>query len=316
MRTLHALGDPPIIAIVGPTATGKTAVAGRVAQALEGEVISADSVAVYRGLDIGTAKPTREQRATVPFHMVDVADPTARFTAGCFKELAEAALAGIRARQHWPILCGGTGLYVRVFLEDLGLTRTPADLELRRKLQEEARIHGPQKLHERLQAVDPRAAERIHPRDLVRIVRALEVIIRTGTPLSEQHRRDAETRMPKERIAFGLTMPRQELDRRIEERVDVMMETGLLQEVRGLLERGIPPHSQAMRSLGYKEMVRHLLGEISLDEAVAEVKRNTKQFARRQMTWFRAEPGVEWLDVSAIGVEAAAQEIVRRLGAP
>ncbi|MGC8667959.1 MAG: tRNA (adenosine(37)-N6)-dimethylallyltransferase MiaA [Chthonomonadales bacterium] len=304
----------PIIAIVGPTATGKTAAALRVALALEGEVISADSVAVYRGLDIGTAKPAPSERAIVPFHLLDVADPGEGFTAGCFKKLAEQALAGIRLRKHRPILCGGTGLYVRVFLDDYGLTGTPADLDLRRRLEQEARIHGTEKLHDRLRALDPIAAERIHPRDLVRIVRALEVTLRTGVPVSEQHRRDARARKPKKRIMFGLTMDRKALYRRIEERVDAMMEAGFVEEVRGLLERGVPPQSQAMRSLGYKEMVRYLQGEIGLDEAVSQIKHSTKQFARRQITWFQAEPGVDWLDVSGMDPAATAEEILRRLG--
>ena len=314
MRIKRVSGEPPIIAIVGPTATGKTAAAVRVGQVLEGEVISADSAAVYRGLDIGTAKPTPAERAAVRFHLLDVAEPGEPFTAGRFKELAEEALIAIRRRHHWPILCGGTGLYMRVFLDDFGLTGTPADADLRRALHEEAQVHGPGHLHERLRSLDPVAAERIHPNDLVRIVRALEITIRTGIPVSEQHWRDASIRKPKHRITFGFIMPRQILYRRIEQRVDAMVEAGLVQEVQGLLERGVSPTSQAMRSLGYKEVVRYLQGEIGLDEAVYQIKRNTKQFARRQITWFRAQSDVQWLDVADMDAGAVSMVILRRLG--
>jgi tRNA dimethylallyltransferase len=305
----------PIVAIVGPTATGKTATGVLLAQSLNGEIISADSMAVYRGMDIGTAKPGALERALVPIHLLDVAEPEEAFSVARFKELAEEALAGIRARRRRPIVVGGTGLYVRVLLEDFGLTQTPPDPELRVRLEAQAQQVGAPVLHARLAGVDPQAAARIHPKDRIRIVRALEVYERTGIPMSVQHSNDAERRRPRPAIKFALTASREELYRRIDARVDAMVAAGLEEEVRQLLGRGHSPKQTPLRSLGYKEMIAFLTGACCLNDAVEAIKKNTRRFAKRQLTWFRADPDIVWVDISGKTAAQTAEVILAQLPA-
>jgi tRNA dimethylallyltransferase len=296
-----------VVVILGPTAVGKTAVGLRVAEQIGGEIISADSAAVYRGMDIGTAKPTAEERARVRFHLIDVADPDEPFTAAKFRELALEAIRDIQARGKRVLIVGGTGLYLRVLLHGFSLAPPPRDPTIRKRLQQEAREQGLPALYARLQQVDPQAAARIHPNDAVRIIRALEVYEMTGKPVSEwQHRADSE--LPA--LKLGLTMPRPLLYRRINERVDQMMAQGFLQEVQNLLSKGYNRDLPALKGLGYRHLIAYLTGEMGLEEAVALWKRDTRRFAKRQMTWFRREPGVHWLDASG-GVEATAQCIVQ-----
>jgi len=305
--------EPPIIAIVGPTATGKTATAIHVARAVGGEIISADSMAVYRGMDIGTAKPTAKERAAVSFHVIDVVEPDQPFNVALFKELAEEALRSIRKRGRWPLVVGGTGLYVRVLLEDYHLTETAADPHLRRALEMEAASRGVPALHARLATIDPEAAARIHPHDRVRIIRALEVYERTGVRISTLQAEEARLRRPKPAYRFALTARREELYRRIDARVEAMVAAGLEEEVRALLRRGFDPMLPPLRSLGYKEMCAYLRGECSLQEAVWAIKQGTRRFAKRQLTWFRAEPHLIWIDVSGIPPEQVAALIISRL---
>jgi tRNA dimethylallyltransferase len=296
-----------LVVILGPTAVGKTAVGLRVAEQIGGEIISADSAAVYRGMDIGTAKPTAEERARVRFHLIDVADPDEPFTAAKFRELALEAIRDIQARGKRVLIVGGTGLYLRVLLHGFSLAPPPRDPTIRKRLQQEAREQGLPALYARLQQVDPQAAARIHPNDAVRIIRALEVYEMTGKPVSEwQHRADSE--LPA--LKLGLTMPRPLLYRRINERVDQMMAQGFLQEVQNLLSKGYNRDLPALKGLGYRHLIAYLMGEMGLEEAVALWKRDTRRFAKRQMTWFRREPGVLWLDASD-GVDATAQRIVQ-----
>jgi tRNA dimethylallyltransferase len=296
-----------VVVILGPTAVGKTAVGLRVAEQIGGEIISADSAAVYRGMDIGTAKPTAEERARVRFHLIDVADPDEPFTAAKFRELALEAIRDIQARGKRVLIVGGTGLYLRVLLHGFSLAPPPRDPTIRKRLQQEAREQGLPALYARLQQVDPQAAARIHPNDAVRIIRALEVYEMTGKPVSEwQHR--AERELPARK--FGLTMPRPLLYQRINARVDQMMAQGFLQEVQNLLSKGYNRDLPALKGLGYRHLIAYLMGERGLEEAVALWKRDTRRFAKRQMTWFRREPGVHWLDASG-GVEATAQCIVQ-----
>lgn len=309
------VNEPPIIAIVGPTATGKTATGVRVAQAVDGEIISADSVAVYRGMDIGTAKPTPEERAAVPFHLIDVVDPDEPFNVAQFKQMAEAALSDIRARGRRPLVVGGTGLYVRVLLEDFGLTETPADSARRAALDAEALRLGVPALHARLAEVDPAAAARIHPNDRVRIVRALEVYARTGVPMSVQQARDAERRRCRPARKFALTASREALYRRIDARVDAMIAAGLVEEVKHLLAQGYSPMPASLRSLGYKEMAAYLQDEVDLETAIQAIKRNTRRFAKRQLTWFRADPELIWIDVGEMSPAQAATVILQHLAA-
>jgi len=296
-----------LVVILGPTAVGKTAVGLRVAEQIGAEIISADSAAVYRGMDIGTAKPTAEERARVRFHLIDVAEPDEPFTAAKFRELALEAMREIQARSKRVLIVGGTGLYLRVLLHGFSLAPPPRDPTIRQRLQREAEQQGLPALYARLQQVDPKAATRIHPNDAVRIIRALEVYEMTGKPLSEwQHRADSE--LPA--LKLGLTMPRPLLYRRINERVDQMMAQGFLQEVQNLLSKGYNRDLPALKGLGYRHLIAYLMGEMGLEEAVALWKRDTRRFAKRQMTWFRREPGILWLDASD-GVDATAQRIVQ-----
>jgi tRNA dimethylallyltransferase len=305
----------PIIAIVGPTATGKTDVAIDVARRLGGEIISADSMAVYRRMDIGTAKPDAAQRALAAFHLIDVAEPDEPFHVSRFKQLAEEAQASTEARGRRVILAGGTGLYVRVYLEDYGLTETGPDPAIRARLEAEADAAGTPTLHARLATVDPDAAARIHPNDRVRISRALEVYERTGVPMSEHQARDAAARKPRPALKFGLTAPRDLLNERIDRRIDLQMEAGWLEEVRGLLALGYGAELSPMRALGYKELAAHLRGEIPLGEAVAAIKQETRRFAKRQVTWFKTDREIRWLDIQGKDPEQLGKEILAHLPA-
>jgi len=314
--TTETLTGPPIIAIVGPTATGKTAVAISVSAALGGEIISADSQAVYRGMDIGTAKPDTVERARIPFHLLDAANPDEPFTVARFRELAEAALLGIRKRGRQPLLAGGTGLYVKALLENYGLTETPADPVIRERLNAEAAQSGAPALHARLEQADPAAAARIHPNDRIRIVRALEVLERTGVPISVQQARDAETRTRRPSVKFGLTAAREVLYAAIDQRVDKMIAKGLVQEIQDLLAKGYTEDLAPLRSLGYKEICAYLRGQIDLETAVSEIKLNTRRFAKRQLTWFRADSEITWIDVEGRSIDQIAKEILSQLEAP
>lgn len=292
--------DERIVCIVGPTATGKTAVAVDLACAINGEVISADSMAIYRGMDIGTAKPTVEERSLARFHLVDVADPEESFNVARFNQLAEEAYQQILANNGRTILAGGTGLYIRAFLEGFNLTETPGEPIFRQTLVERAELDGVASLYAELCRVDAEAGRRIHPNDRIRIIRALEVHHRTGIPISIQHKKDKESRRPKKALKFALNLDRETLYSRINERVQRMIADGLEDEVRSLLERGVPTNSQSMRSLGYKEMASYIRGEIDHPTAVELIKSNTRKFAKRQLVWFRADADLIWLEVKGM----------------
>ena len=300
-----------LLAIVGPTATGKTEVGMGLAEALDGEIISADSMQVYRGMDIGTAKPTAEQRARVPHHLIDILDPDEAFSVADYQARADAALAAIWKRGRQPILVGGSGLYIRAVLEEMDFSLVPPDPEFRRRLLEEARSKGTRALHEWLAEVDPAAAARIHPNDQKRIIRALEVAESTGGAGSGSGKVDRERPPRYNSTQFGLTLEREELYRRIEARVDRMIAGGLVEEVRGLLERSLGEDLISMKGLGYAQIAPHVRGQLSLEEAVSRLKRDTRRFAKRQMTWFRADPRIEWIDVGEAGGAAAVVETIR-----
>jgi tRNA dimethylallyltransferase len=305
--------DEPIVCIVGPTATGKTAVAVDLAREIHGEVISADSMAIYKGMDIGTAKPTMRERSLATFHLVDVVDPDESFNVARFSQLAEQAYQQILTNNRRTILAGGTGLYIRAFLEGFNLTETPGEPMLRQALEERARREGVASLHEELCRVDAEAGRRIHPNDRIRIIRALEVHHRTGIPISVQHKRDKENRTPKKALKFALNLDRETLYSRIDERVQRMIADGLEEEVRSLLARGVPTNSQSMRSLGYKEMVRYIQGEIDHPTAVELIKSNTRKFAKRQLVWFRADADLIWLEVKGMESYQVARMILSLL---
>ena len=286
---------PPLLAVVGPTASGKSELALRLAAALGGEIVNADALQVYRGFDIGTAKPTAAERARVVHHLLDVREPTERFSAGDYARLARAAVAGIHRRGRAALVVGGSGLYLRALFAGLSAL-PPAQPQLRAELQRLAAAEGPRALHAELARVDPETAGRLPPGDAQRVVRALEVAASTGRPLSAWIAANPAPSRPLSALHVGLTLPRSILYDRIAVRVDRMLQRGWLEEVRSLLAMGVPPEAPAFQAIGYRQMVQHVREELPLAEAVAETVRATRRFAKRQMTWFRKEPQMNWFD--------------------
>jgi len=290
-----------VIAIVGPTASGKSALAMRVAERMGGEIVSADSRQVYRGMDIGTAKPTIEERARIPHHLVDIVDPGERYDVLRYQRDGRAALAGIRTRGRVALVVGGTGLYVRALLDGLELASLPHDPEVRARLESE----DPATLHERLRAMDPNAASRVDPRNRRRLVRYLEVATIAGGPVPRV--RGA----PLAALRIGLRPPREVLVAAIERRVRDMVGQGVLDEARSLVARGIDPRLPSMSAHGYVHWAALLRGEIDLETAIARTARDVRAYSRRQMTWFRRDAAIRWFDPTATDplpeiVEAAA----------
>jgi len=288
-------------ALVGPTASGKSAVALELGRAHDVEIVSVDSMQVYRGMDVGTAKPTERERAAVPHHMIDVLDPEERCNVAKFCRMAMACIRDIQDRGCRPLIVGGSAMYLKGLL--WGFMEAPArDPELRRRLREEYETLGGEVLHDRLARIDPEAADRIHPNDVQRLVRALEVCRLTGEPISRgQYQFEGEPRL--DHVMVGLRWPRSDLYGRINRRVDGMMERGLPDEVRNIRPRLGPQSSQAV---GYKELTDFLDGAIDRDEAVRLIKRNTRRYAKHQMTWFRHFPRLRWLDVNPSDIPAGA----------
>ena len=287
----------PLVAIVGPTGAGKTALAIRLAQSLDGEIVSADSRQIYRGMDIGTAKPTPEERAQVTHHLVDILDPGDSFSLAEFQERAYAEIDEVARRGRLPFLVGGTGQYVRAVVEGWVIPRVPPDKALRAQLYADAARDGPQALYERLLAHDPAASDLIDARNVRRVVRALEVCLKTGRPFSEQRGKKPP---PYEILQIGLTMEREALYRRVDARIEGMVDAGLVDEVRGLLARGCGWELPAMSSLGYVQFRGYLEGTLSLEEAVALIKKDTRRFIRQQYNWFRpSDARIHWLDAAA-----------------
>ena len=303
-----------LIGIVGPTAVGKTAVGIHLARMLDGEIISADSMAVYKGMDIGTAKPTPVEQRAVPFHLIDVVRPDEEFSAAVFRRLAEESIEGIMARGKMPIVVGGTGMYVKTLIGGFNIPQVAPDKELRTRLKEEAERLGGEYLLEQLRAVDPATAARLHAKDLKRIIRALEVYQATGKPISHFHETAGTAEVAYQVKLFGLTMSRPALYDRIERRVDGMIEAGLIEEVRRLLDQGYDPGLPAMKGLGYKQIAGYLLGESDLPTAIGLLKQDTRRFAKRQLTWFRADPSIRWLDVEGRTASEVAETIAAMLG--
>lgn len=292
-------GSIPLLALVGPTATGKTALALALADRLRGvigcEVISADSRQIYRLMDIATAKPTPAERARLPHHLLDVVWPDESFTLAQYQEAAVTAIAGVWARGKLPLLVGGTGLYVRAVLDGLAIPAVAPDPELRAEFEALAAAEGPAALHTRLAALDPAAAARIDPANVRRLVRALEVCVVTGRPFSEQQERRPTPYRP---LLLGLNMERAALYARADHRIEGMLAAGLVAETEALVARGYGWNLPAMSSLGYREIGAHLRGETTLPEAVARFKLNTHKYIRRQLTWFRPDTRITWLDAA------------------
>jgi tRNA dimethylallyltransferase len=286
---------PPLLILCGPTAAGKTALALELAHHFPLEIVSADSRQVYRGMDIGTAKASPEEQAGVPHHLLDVAEPNEAFTAGRFAELAHAAIGAILERRGCPALVGGTGLYIQVLTE--GLVEAPGgDPELRRALLAQEQAEGPGSLYRQLQAADPPTAARLFPRDLVRIVRALEVHRLSGRPLSALQQAHGFRDQPYRTLKLGVHVEREELYRRIDRRAGAMLTGGLLEETAALLARGCRPESRALQTIGYREALACLRGEASEDETVAAIAQATRRYAKRQLTWLRRDHSIIWVD--------------------
>ena len=288
---------PRIIAVVGPTASGKTALSIALAKQLGGEIVSCDSMQIYRGMDVGTAKPDMAERDGVPHHLIDIVDPDASFDASDYVSAATAAVEDILARGEMPIFCGGTGLYLDSFLRG-GFCETADSPELREELTRRAAEIGNEAIHAELRAVDPESADAIHPNNVRRVIRALEVYHATGVAKSELDRqsREAEPRYDATVMAIRFA-DREQLYRRIDMRVDIMLEMGLLDEVRRLYEAGVFERSRtAAQAIGYKELLGYIRGVTPLDEAVDDLKRATRRYAKRQLTWFGAHDNVIWLD--------------------
>ncbi len=284
-----------VLAIVGPTASGKTTLALGAATLLQGEILSADSRLVYRRMDIGTAKPTAGQRRAVPHHLIDVADPGERYDAARYQREARAALAEIERRGRVPIVAGGTGLYVRALLDGLALDALPTHAPLRAALEARATEHGDVALHQELASRDPAAAARVHPHNVRRVVRYLEIAMLTGSASGHQARRGCL-----ETIRIGLCPPRPLLRREIESRVRGMVERGVLEETATLLADGLDPRLPSMSAHGYIHWAAHLRGEIDLGDAIAATAKDTSAYARRQMTWFRRDQEVRWVDPTTV----------------
>ena len=293
--------DRRLPVILGPTASGKSDLAVKVAREFDGEVVSADSMQVYRGMDIGTGKLTREEMAGVPHHLIDVADPDEQFDASMFQRLADEAIAEIVGRGRQPLVAGGTGLYVKALLGGL-FEAGPRDPDLRDRLRKEAEEVGRPALHARLAELDPDAAATIQPNDLVRIVRALEVFELTGEQFSTLVRRHGHEEQRYRALMVGLELPRVALHQRINGRVEEMFEGGWIEEVQALRARGYAPELRPMRAIGYLQVNRLLDREIPREEAIALTQRDTRRYARRQMTWLRKEQ-VTWFDDPSAALE-------------
>ena len=284
----------PLIVLTGPTAVGKTKLSIALAKAVGGEIISADSMQVYRQMDIGTAKIMPEEMQGVPHHLIDIMDPEEEFSVVRFQQLAKAAMQGIYERGNIPILVGGTGFYIQAVTNDIDFTETETDTAYREELTRFAEEQGAHALHERLRQVDPTAAEQIHENNVKRTIRALEFYYQTGQPISEHNEEQKLHESPYELYYFVLTAPRDRLYDGINRRVDLMMQEGLLAEVTALRDNGYARELVSMQGLGYKEIYAYLEGECTLEEAVEIIKRDTRHFAKRQLTWFKREKQVIW----------------------
>jgi tRNA dimethylallyltransferase len=300
---------PPLVLIVGPTAVGKTELSIRLAESLNGEIVSADSRLFYRGMDIGTAKPSKAEMARVPHHLIDIVNPDETLSLAVFQKMAQKVIADIHTREKLPLLVGGTGQYVRAVTEGWSPPEVAPDSRLRDILERLKEEKGEEWLHEGLKILDPQAAEKIDPRNFRRTIRALEVIFSTGRKFSEQRRRQ---NAPYRLIAIGLTRPRAELFRRLDERIETMFANGLLDEVRGLLARGYSPALPSLSAIGYRECIRVIAGDWSVEQAKAEMKRATRVFIRRQANWFKeSDPQIRWFYPGEENVEHEIAEYVR-----
>jgi tRNA dimethylallyltransferase len=302
----------PVIIIVGPTASGKTSLSIELAKKINGSIVSADSMQIYRYMDIGTAKPDEIEKSGIRHYMIDEVNPDENYSVARYREKALEYISRICSEGKRPIIVGGTGLYVNSLLYNISFSETICDEELREKLKEEAVRMGNKYLHDKLEEIDPEAAARIHENDIKRVIRAIEVHTHTNKTISEHARESRLEPPPYNYIVFGLNWDREKLYDRIEQRVDKMLQSGLVDEVKKLVEIGYGKDTTAMQGIGYKEILDYLRGTQSLEETVYILKRDTRHYAKRQMTWFRRIEGIHWLDVREDSdVSELAQKIIQ-----
>lgn len=287
---------PKIYGVVGPTASGKTAYAIELAKKCGGEVISCDSMQIYRHMDIGTAKPTKDEMDGIPHHMIDIAEPWENYSVARFVTEARSCIDDVLARGRVPILCGGTGLYFDSVIKNIDFAENESDPEYRSELQKAAEEHGNEYVHDMLKKVDPKSAEAVHPNNLKRVIRALEIYKTTGKTKTELDRESVRESLYNAEI-YGLNRPREELYERINKRADIMLENGLLDEVKNLLEMGISRDATSMQAIGYKELVEYFEGRCTLDAAIDKIKQESRRYAKRQLTWFKRNNEIIWLNM-------------------
>ena len=294
-----------VIVIIGPTASGKTKISIELAKRINGEIISADSMQIYKYMDIGTAKASAEEMDGIKHYLIDEVYPDEEFSVARFKELAQKYIDEILKKGKIPIVVGGTGLYIDSLIYNINFSETVCDWSFREQLKKEAEEKGNEYLHNMLREVDPKAAEKIHPNNVKRVIRALEVHKFSGVKISQQQEESRKEPPKYNFIIFGLRMNRDTLYERINRRVDKMLEMGLVDEVRHLVELGYDKSTIAMQGLGYKEILAYLRGEITLDEAIYILKRDTRHYAKRQITWFKRIEGVNWIDIDTLSTDEA-----------
>ncbi len=297
-----------IIVIAGPTATGKTDIAIELAKKIDGEVVSCDSMQLYKYMDIGSAKPTEEEMSSVKHHLIDEIDPREPFSVAIYRDMAKAAINDIFSRGKTPIIAGGTGLYLNSLLYDMDFSNAEKDDELRSKLEKEAEELGAEHIHSRLVELDPARAAKIHSNNVKKVIRALECAIR-GDGIADFKELNERT-SDYDALLIGITRDRKELYERINLRVDIMIEEGLIDEVKHLMNIGLSDSDISMKGIGYKEVIDFLNGKVSLDEAVEKIKRNTRNLAKRQITWFKRYDDMKWIDISGLSKEDVVEEII------
>ncbi len=300
-----------LVVIIGPTSVGKTQLSLELAEQFDGEIISGDSMQVYRGMDIGTAKAEPEELARIPHHLIDIKNPDEEYSVAMFQESAATLITDINQRGKLPFIVGGTGLYIESVTHRFQFSTTSQDPELRDRLQRLADSEGVEALHARLADVDPITAERLHPNDVKRVIRALEIYESSGYKMSDFQLRAQHS--PYDLVMIGLTMDRAKLYERINHRVELMIEAGLVEEVRGLLDAGYDASLVSMQGLGYKELIPYLYGEITLEKAVNDIQQRTRHFAKRQLSWFRRMAEIQWFDMTDPAEQRNNVETIKRI---
>lgn len=300
-----------LVVIIGPTSVGKTQLSLELAEQFDGEIISGDSMQVYRGMDIGTAKAEPEELARIPHHLIDIKNPDEEYSVAMFQESAATLITDINQRGKLPFIVGGTGLYIESVTHRFQFSTTSQDPELRDRLQRLADSEGVEALHARLADVDPITAERLHPNDVKRVIRALEIYESSGYKMSDFQLRAQHS--PYDLVMIGLTMDRAKLYERINHRVELMIEAGLVEEVRGLLDAGYDASLVSMQGLGYKELIPYLYGEITLEKAVNDIQQRTRHFAKRQLSWFRRMAEIQWFDMTDPAEHRNNVETIKRI---